>query len=59
MLFPCVTEDHAGTALWGCTVVNKARFTRRKIDTKNTKPWIGLMDLTGENDYMLLLKKSS
>lgn len=59
MLFPCVTEDHAGTALWGCTVVNKARFTRRKIDTKNTKPWIGLMDLTGEKDYMLLLKKSS
>ncbi len=57
MMFPCRTEDHAGTAGWGCTVANKARFTRRKIDFKNTKPFIGLMDLIGEQDYMILLKK--
>lgn len=57
MLFPCSTENYAGTTEWGCAIVNKARFTRRKIDPKNTKPWLGLMDLTGEKDYMLLLKK--
>ena len=57
MLFPCSTENYAGTTEWGCAVVNKARFTRRKISPKIEKPWIGLMDLTGEKDYMLLLKK--
>lgn len=57
MLFPCRTEDHSGTATWGCAVANKARFTRRKVDFKNEKPWIALMDLVGENDYMILLKK--
>ncbi|MBC7420840.1 MAG: hypothetical protein H7328_08930 [Bdellovibrio sp.] len=57
MLFPCRTEDHSGTASWGCEVANKSRFTRRKVDQANTKPWIGLMDLIGEKDYMILLKK--
>lgn len=57
MLFPCSTENYAGTTEWGCAVVNKARYTRRKINPRNTKPWIGLMDLTGEKDYMLLLEE--
>lgn len=57
MLFPCLTEDKSGTADWGCAVANKARFTRRKIDEKNQKPWVGLMDLSGEKDYILLLRK--
>ncbi len=57
MLFQCNTEDHSGTAAWGCAVVNKARFTRRKIKKDNIKDWIGLMDLIGEQDYMVLLKK--
>jgi hypothetical protein len=57
MAFPCRTEDHAGTADWGCVVANKARFIRRKIEEKNEKPWIGAMDLIGEKDYMVLLYK--
>lgn len=57
MVFPCRTEDNAGTAGWGCIVANKARFTRRKIDPQNQKSWVGLMDLIGEQDYMILLKK--
>lgn len=57
MLFPCVTEDYSGTASWACLVVNKARSVKRKIKTDIPKAWIGLMDLTGETDYMLLLRK--
>lgn len=57
MVFPCRTEDHSGTADWGCAVANKSRFIRRKIDEKNEKPWIGAMDLIGEKDYMVLLYK--
>jgi hypothetical protein len=57
MLFPCLTEDHSGVSDWGCVVVNKARFTRRKVDEQNPKAWIGLMDLIGEKDYMVLLRK--
>ncbi len=55
MLFGCNTEDHAGVSDWGCAVANKARFVRRKISEKNPKPWIGIMDLIGEKDYMLML----
>lgn len=57
MLFPCNTEDHAGTSDWGCAVANKSRFMRRRIEQKNPKSWIGAMDLIGEKDYMLLLYK--
>lgn len=57
MLFGCNTEDHAGTAGWGCLIANKSRFIRRKIDEKNQKPWLGAMDLIGEKDYMVLLYK--
>jgi hypothetical protein len=57
MLFPCLTEDHSGVSDWGCVVVNKVCFTRCKVDEQNPKAWIGLMDLIGEKDYMVLLRK--
>lgn len=58
MIFPCRTEDQTGTADWGCVVVNKARFARRKMVSNSPKPWVGLMDLSSENNYILLLKKN-
>lgn len=57
MQFACNTEDRNGTSDWGCVVANKSRSVRRKIKMNNSKPWIGLMDLTGERDYMILVKK--
>ena len=57
MQFVCNTEDHSGTSDWGCVVVNKSRSIRRKVDLNKPKAWIGLMDLTGEKDYMILVKK--
>ena len=57
MQFACNTEDRNGTSDWGCVVVNKSRSVRRKINLNKDKPWIGLMDLTGERDYMILAKK--
>ncbi len=57
LLFRCDMEDNSGIKEWGCFVVNKARSSRRRLELQNTKPWIGLMDLTGETDYALLLKK--
>ncbi len=57
LLFSCDTEDHSGIKDWGCFVANKARSTRRRLDANNPKQWIGVMDLTGERDYALLLKK--
>ncbi|MGZ3725725.1 MAG: hypothetical protein ACXWQQ_07985, partial [Pseudobdellovibrio sp.] len=59
LLFPCDTEDHTGVKDWACFVISKARGLRRKIDTKNAKPWIGVMDLSGENDYIVVLKKKN
>ena len=55
--FRCSTEDKSGASDWGCALVNKARGIRRKFDPKIQKPWAGVMDLTGEKDYMLLLRK--
>lgn len=57
MLFGCRTEDHSGISEWGCVIVNKARVNRRKIEKDNQKPWLGIMDLSGEQDYILVLKK--
>lgn len=57
LLFRCDTEDNSGTKEWACFVISKGRASRRRIDSKNPKPWVGLMDLTGETDYALLLKK--
>ncbi len=59
-IFRCVTDDKEGVAAWGCLVLNKARSQRRKIDSsKIAEPsnlMAGMMDLTGEKDYMLLLR---
>lgn len=57
MLFQCRTEDASGVSDWGCVVLNKARVNRRKIEKDNAKPWLGVMDLSGERDYILVLKK--
>lgn len=59
-VFRCVTDDKEGIAAWGCVVVNKARSQRRRVDMKKiTEPlslMAGLMDLTGEKDYMILVR---
>ncbi len=55
--FRCLTEDKSGVSDWGCALVNKSRVVRRKFSDKVAKPWSGVMDLTGEKDYMLLLRK--
>lgn len=57
LIFRCDAEDNSGTKEWGCFVVSKARSSRRRMEYQNQKPWVGLMDLTGESDYALLLKK--
>lgn len=56
-LFPCSTEDHTGTSEWGCLVLNKSRFSRRKISTKSQSPWWALLDSTSSYDYILLIRK--
>lgn len=58
MLFPCHSEDQSGTSEWGCAVVSRARFARKKIKN-DLQPWLGLMDLYGEKDYVLLFKKNN
>lgn len=57
MMFPCKSEesDGEGTARLGCLIQNKAATVRRKI--KPGQEMIGLMDLIGENDYLIMLKK--
>lgn len=57
MLFTCDTEDRSGGKEWACLIVSKARFVRRKIKIDNDKPWTGLMDLTTNRDYIILLNK--
>jgi hypothetical protein len=59
LLFPCDTEDRAGVKDWACLVLNKSRNVRRKIDVQNPKAWVGLMDLSGERDYVLWLNKKT
>ena len=58
-LFPCMAEDNSGVKDWGCASTNKARTVRRRInmDKINSTPHLtaGLMDLTGENNYMILI----
>ncbi|MES2802170.1 MAG: hypothetical protein V4654_06730 [Bdellovibrionota bacterium] len=58
-LFKCDTEDKTGTSPWACALVNKARSIRRRIDLEKLKndpmPRLGLMDVTGEKDYMILV----
>ncbi len=60
LTFPCMTEDRSGTQTWACGILNKARSQRRRIQPLAevaNKPFLGLMDLTGEKDYMILLTK--
>lgn len=58
-LFPCMAEDNSGSKDWGCASTNKARSVRRKINIEkiHSTPHLtaGLMDLTGENNYMILI----
>lgn len=54
-IFRCSTEDKEGTSGWGCAVVNKSRAQRKKLNLEK-KSLAGLMDLTGEKDYMILLR---
>lgn len=60
-LFKCDTEDKTGTSPWACAVINKARTIRRRIDITKLKaeppPRLGLMDVSGESDYMVLVRK--
>lgn len=58
MVFGCRTEDQTGTSEWGCTVVNKSRFARKKIATFEQYKWSALMDLSGVKDYILILRKN-
>lgn len=59
-IFRCVTDDQEGISGWGCVVVNKARGQRRKIDMTKIDPpnslITGLMDKTGDKDYMILVR---
>ena len=59
-IFRCVTDDAEGVSGWGCVVVNKARGQRRKIDITKINPpnslITGLMDNTGDKDYMILVR---
>lgn len=57
-LFPCSTENKEGVSEWGCAMVNKSRTQRRKYDSTKNKI-SGLMDLTGEKDYMILIYSPS
>ena len=57
LTFPCGTEDRAGTQNWACGILNKARAQRRKIQPTgevHNKTFLGVMDLTGEKDYMIV-----
>ncbi len=59
-IFRCATDDREGVSGWGCVVVNKARGHRRKIDITKINPpsslITGLMDKTGDKDYMVLVR---
>lgn len=57
MTFRCSTDDKSGISDWACFVLNKSRFVRRKLKLSHEKNWSGLMDLSGETDYVVLLKR--
>jgi hypothetical protein len=60
IIFPCMTDNKEGIAGWGCLIVNKARTQRRRVDMAKIDPpsslIAGLMDKTGEKDYMILIR---
>lgn len=59
-LFQCYTDDKEGVSEWGCATMNKARHQRRKVDIKkiqeNSQIMTSTMDLTGPQDYMVLVR---
>lgn len=58
-VFTCKTEDKSGVSDFSCVVINKARTQKRKINLKKIteeKLIMGLMDLSGEKDYLVLIK---
>lgn len=58
MLFPCRTsDDQTGTAPWGCLIVNKSRFLRRKIASAGEMPWVGFLDSLNPQEYVLVLHR--
>ena len=59
MLFTCDTEDRTGAKEWACLVVSKARSVRRKMAAHQDKQWTGMMDLSGDRDYIILLNKKN
>ncbi len=54
-VFPCRTDDKEGISAWSCAVVSKSRTQRKKLNLNNNG-YAGLMDLTGEKDYMILIR---
>jgi hypothetical protein len=54
-VFPCNTDDKEGISAWSCAVIGKARTQRKKLNMDH-KNFAGLMDLSGEKDYMILLR---
>lgn len=58
LLFPCSTDekDYLGTGKLGCAVIQKYRVIRRKLKPKLN--FTGLMDLTGESDYLVFFRKN-
>lgn len=57
-LFPCGSDNKEGVNDWGCALVNKSRTQKRKLNEKKVteeSKIAGLMDLSGEKDYMILV----
>lgn len=57
-IFPCFTEDKTGTNKWACSLINKARTQRRTLQPllkDDQNKFLGLMDLTSDKAYMILL----
>lgn len=56
MMFPCVTDselDTTSTGALGCLIQQKSVMIRRKV--KDNGKTIGLLDLSGESDYLLFI----
>ena len=57
-LFPCGSDNKEGVNDWACALVNKSRTQKRKLNEKKVteeSKIAGLMDLSGEKDYMILV----
>lgn len=58
MMFQCSTDeqDTLGTGKLGCAITQKYRVVRRKLKPKMN--FTGLMDLTGEDDYLVFFRRN-